>query len=476
MARTDNLKNYLADVGAAIKEKRKISSTINGANYDTEIRKIETGTSFDANSKKIYTVKQDEQIKTGDFVKFYVQENQETYEDKITKFSLEGIEGSVLEAVQISTNKFLIASTKDSNRELYITYLNISQPSKYIFKHLLIKQTNNYIDTKCIRMIKISESKILLGYVEDNYTTFYIGFINVSNEEISYSSETIISTKVNSATIDIFKLTNTMYFTVYGEYVRLIEINNDSITLKTEEFLFDTDYGTTEAPYTIIQIASNVLCIASRTGGDSNSYLLAFRTIVINFDTLEMTDKGYVDIRTGGNYNFNAKHYSIVPLSNTMFFIASSYGTQYSDDRLLGRLISLSYDFNQQKTVLQILSSIIISSKVYTGTSISRPLINMGGLVFLLHSITTSVNEAMEGIILNPLTEKIIAQFSINANYPLSKWGTPYYYTIIPNGNNYVFFGELSGFILNISNIVFVEKITSIGDDIIGLALLVPNI
>ena len=63
----------------------------------------------------------------------------------------------------------------------------------------------------------------------------------------------------------------------------------------------------------------------------------------------------------------------------------------------------------------------------------------------------------------------------------------PYYYTIIPNGNNYVFFGELSGFILNISNIFFVEKITSIGDNIIGLALenkqsleliniLVPNI
>ena len=43
MADTSNLTNFLEDVADAIREKRGTSSPIPAANFDTEIRSIQTG-------------------------------------------------------------------------------------------------------------------------------------------------------------------------------------------------------------------------------------------------------------------------------------------------------------------------------------------------------------------------------------------------------------------------------------------------
>ena len=87
MARIDNLTNFLTDVATAIREKKGTEEQIPAANFDTEIKSIETGGSGDV--KLFETVEEmqaDSTAKEGDLAVVYREEIQNMTADTQTQF------------------------------------------------------------------------------------------------------------------------------------------------------------------------------------------------------------------------------------------------------------------------------------------------------------------------------------------------------------------------------------------------------
>ncbi len=69
MARTNNLKNFLTDVGEAIREKTETTELIKATEFDTKINDINTGINIDGIIEE-YQIASGGNVNAGDFVKF----------------------------------------------------------------------------------------------------------------------------------------------------------------------------------------------------------------------------------------------------------------------------------------------------------------------------------------------------------------------------------------------------------------------
>lgn len=238
MARTDNLKNYLTDVGQAIKEKRNIDTTINGAQFDEEIKKISTG--ININGELVSTfLPEGEKINSGDFVyiketlvkktlsnsrissgqcmitldnnKFFVlmydPDSWGTGYGKIFEIKEDGtlnlISSVILDedfswgnAVMISKNKILV--TYGDWEPLYGQIITINEDgSLQAGTQIEISSNSDSAYTQVTKPIVLNDTEVLMIICSDDNHKLYALILTITGEEIIVTSQTLLNSDVS---------------------------------------------------------------------------------------------------------------------------------------------------------------------------------------------------------------------------------------------------------------------------------------
>ena len=214
MARTNNLKNFLTDVGEAIREKTETTEPIKATEFDTKINDINTGINIDGIIEE-YQVASGGNVNAGDFVKFV--KGYRTITGTDTMINNEEKSGNSISAIALSEDRVLLACrNNNTDGYLYAMLLNINNTNITVVTTPLIgmyKYHSGYV----VSIVKLSETKAMIvhSYDTDNY--LYGIVCNVSNTSITTGNDTQLSdVKYSGSTISAVALTDNKVFIAHS--------------------------------------------------------------------------------------------------------------------------------------------------------------------------------------------------------------------------------------------------------------------
>ncbi len=334
MARTNNLKNFLTDVGEAIREKTETTEPIKATEFDTKINDINTGINIDGIIEE-YQVASGGNVNAGDFVKFV--KGYRTITGTDTMINNEEKSGNSISAIALSEDRVLLACrNNNTDGYLYAMLLNINNTNITVVTTPLIgmyKYHSGYV----VSIVKLSETKAMIvhSYDTDNY--LYGIVCNVSNTSITTGNDTQLSdVKYSGSTISAVALTDNKVFiahsyrasTSYSSYYYLsgmvCTISGTSIAVGP-----DTQLSTEEKSgvgISAVALTDSKVFIAHNFGsGIGYNHLYGMLCTISGTTITKGTD---TQLSTA---NYTGTITSAIKLLNNKVFIAHNYNNNYAD-------------------------------------------------------------------------------------------------------------------------------------------------
>ena len=328
MARTNNLKNFLTDVGDAIREKTETTEPIQATEFDNKINDINTGINIDGIIEE-YQVASGGNVNAGDFVKFV--NGYRTITGTDTMINNEEKSGNSISAVALSEDRVLLACrNNNTDGYLYAMLLNINNTNITVVTTPLIGMYHNH-SGDVVSVVKLSETKAMIvhSYDTDNY--LYGIVCNVSNTSITTGNDTQLSdVKYSGAGISAVALTDSKVFIAhsYGAnkylYGMVCTISGTTITKGT-----DTQLSTEEktgAGISAVTLTDSKVFIAHNFGsGIGYNHLYGMVCTISGTTITKGTD---TQLSTA---NYTGTITSAIKVLNNKVFIAHNYNNNYAD-------------------------------------------------------------------------------------------------------------------------------------------------